>query len=60
MDDLTKQLLEALVVTRLALEYGNKSKTAVAEIESAKALADAAIKAAVKEALTRDWLNDQQ
>jgi hypothetical protein len=30
-----------------------------AEVESAKALANEAIKAAVKEALTRDWLNDQ-
>lgn len=51
MNDLTKRLLEALIVTRVALEYCDRSKTALAEIDSAKALAVEVIKAAVKERL---------
>jgi len=51
VNDLTKRLLEALIVTRVALEYCDRSKTALAEIDSAKALAVEVIKAAVKERL---------
>jgi hypothetical protein len=59
VDDLTKQLLEALIVIRLALDYRDKSETSLAVVESAKALADEAIKAAVKEGLTHG-LNEQR
>jgi hypothetical protein len=51
VDDLTKRLLEALIVTRVALEYSDRTKTALAEIDSAKALAVEVIKMAVKDGL---------
>jgi hypothetical protein len=59
MDALQQQLVEALILARLALDHVAAVPVNRVEIDRAKALAEAAIQAAIRNALDRALLRDE-
>ena len=56
MDGLQRQLIEALIISRLALEHVESVPVNIGELARAKELADAAIRVGIHDALHRALL----